>query len=77
MGTGLHEEYARDYHVEAASNKRFGLVVGAILLLFGCIRAYFHGEIGWFSALLGGIGHRKPGRRRGRRFDDRLPATGA
>jgi hypothetical protein len=56
MATGLHEEFARDYQVEAASNKRFGLVVGAILLLFGCVRAYFHGEIGWFSALLGGIG---------------------
>jgi hypothetical protein len=56
MASGLHEEFARDYQVEAASNQRFGLVVGAILLLFGCIRAGLHGEIAWFSALLGGIG---------------------
>jgi hypothetical protein len=53
---GLHEEFSREHAVEAASNKRFGLVVGAILLAFGCIRAYLHGEIGWFAGLLGGIG---------------------
>jgi hypothetical protein len=33
MGTGLHEEFSRDHEVAGASNKRFGLVVGAILLL--------------------------------------------
>jgi hypothetical protein len=53
---GLHEEFSREHAVEAASNKRFGLVVGAILLAFGAIRAYLHGEIGWFAGLLGGIG---------------------
>jgi hypothetical protein len=56
MGTGLHEEFARDYKVEAASNQRFGLVVGAILLAFGGLRAFLHGEFGWFSAALAGIG---------------------
>src|SRR6266850_830143 len=56
MATGLHEKFSREHTVEAASNKRFGLVVGAILLLFGGVRAYLHGEIGWFSALLGAIG---------------------
>lgn len=56
MGTGLHEEYARDYHVEAASNKRFGLIVGGIALAFGCIRAWLHSEIGIVSGVLGGIG---------------------
>jgi hypothetical protein len=56
MGTGLHEEYTRDYHVEAASNKRFGLIVGAIALAFGCIRAVLHGEIGVVAGALGGIG---------------------
>jgi hypothetical protein len=54
--TGLHEEFSREHAVEAASNKRFGLVVGAILLAFGAIRAYLHGEIGWFSGSLGGVG---------------------
>jgi len=53
---GLHEEFSREHAVEAASNKRFGLVVGAILLAFGCIRAYLYGEVGWFSGPLGGIG---------------------
>ena len=52
MGTGLHEEFSRDYEVEAASNKRFGLVVGAILLVFGAIRAWLHGEVGWFAGRL-------------------------
>ena len=56
MATGLHEEFSRDYAVEAASSKRFGLVVGAILLLFGCVRAWLQGEIGWFSGLLGCTG---------------------
>jgi hypothetical protein len=56
MATGMHEEFSRDYAVEAASSKRFGLVVGAILLVFGAIRAYLHGEIGWFAGVLGGIG---------------------
>jgi hypothetical protein len=53
---GLHEEFSREHAVEAASNKRFGLVVGAILLVFGCIRAYLHGEIGWLAGVLGGAG---------------------
>ena len=53
---GLHEEFSREHAVEAASNKRFGLVVGAILLAFACIRAYLHGEIGWVAGVLGGIG---------------------
>ena len=39
METRLHEEFARDYPVEGASNKRFGFVVGGIALLFGCVRA--------------------------------------
>jgi hypothetical protein len=54
--TGLHEEFSREHAVEAASNKRFGLVVGGIALAFGCLRAYLHGEIGWFAGLLGAIG---------------------
>ena len=53
---GLHEEFSREHAVEAASNKRFGLVVGAILLAFGCIRGYLHGEIGWLAGVLGGVG---------------------
>src|SRR5689334_9196760 len=56
MASGIHEEFSRDYAVEAASNKRFGLVVGAILLAFGAIRAWLHHEIGWFAGALGGIG---------------------
>jgi hypothetical protein len=56
MASGLHEEFARDYQVEAASNKRFGLVVGAILLAIGAIRATLHWEIGWLAGILGGIG---------------------
>jgi hypothetical protein len=56
METGLHEEFSRDYEVAGASNKRFGLVVGAILLLFGAVRGYLQGEIGWFAGLLGGVG---------------------
>ena len=56
MKAGLHEKFSRDYAVEAASNKRFGLVVGAILLVFGAIRSYLHGEIGWFAGTLGAVG---------------------
>ena len=56
MGTGLHEEFARDYKVESASNKRFGLVVGAILLVIGCVRAWLHAEFGAFSGSLASIG---------------------
>jgi hypothetical protein len=56
MASGLHEEFARDYQVEVASNKRFGLVVGVILLLIGAIRAFLHWEIGWLAGVLGGIG---------------------
>lgn len=56
MASGLHEEFARDYAVEAASEKRFGLVVGGILLAIGAIRAVLHWEIGWLAAILGGAG---------------------
>jgi hypothetical protein len=56
MATGLHEEYTRDYHVEAASNKRFGLIVGGIALAFGCVRAWLHGEVGVVAGVLGGVG---------------------
>src|SRR5215510_770282 len=56
MATGTHEEFAREYAVEAASNKRFGLVVGAILLVFGAIRAWLHHEIGVVAGALGGVG---------------------
>jgi|SRR5947209_9149718 len=54
--TGLHEEFSREHAVEAASNKRFGLVVGGIAFAFGCLRAYLRGEAGWFAGVLGGIG---------------------
>ena len=56
MTLGLHEEFTREHAVKAASNKRFGLVVGAILLVFGCVRAWLHGEVSWFAGLLGAIG---------------------
>ena len=46
MASGLHEEFSREHAVEAASNKRFGLVVGGIALVFGCARAWWHAEIG-------------------------------
>ncbi len=56
MASGLHEEFSRDYAVESASNKRFGLVVGGILLAIGAIRALWHWDIGWVAGILGGIG---------------------
>jgi hypothetical protein len=56
MATGTHEEFSRDYAVEAASNRRFGLVVGAILLAFGAIRTWLHGEVGHLAGVLGGVG---------------------
>ena len=56
MVTGLHEEFAREERIAPASNRRFGLVVGAILLAIGCVRAWLHGEFGAFSGSLGGIG---------------------
>jgi len=56
LETGLHEEFSRDHAVEAASNKRFGLVVGSIALLFGCARAWWHAEIGLFSGILIAVG---------------------
>jgi len=46
MVTGLHEEFAREERIAPASNRRFGLVVGAILLAIGCVRAWLHGEFG-------------------------------
>jgi hypothetical protein len=53
---GLHEEFSREHAVEAASNKRFGLVVGGIALVFGCARAWWHAEVGYVSAILIAIG---------------------
>ena len=52
MVSGLHEEFSREHAVEAASNKRFGLVVGGIALLFGCVRTWWHAEIGLLSGVL-------------------------
>jgi hypothetical protein len=52
MASGLHEEFSREHAVETASNKRFGVVVGGIALVFGCVRAWLHGEVGWFSGAL-------------------------
>src|SRR5207248_774781 len=51
-----HEQYTREYVIETASNRRFGLVVGGIFLLIGCIRAYLHWEMGWLAAILAAIG---------------------
>jgi len=51
-----HEQYIREYVIETASNRRFGLVVGGIFLLIGSIRAYLHWEIGWLAAILAAIG---------------------
>jgi hypothetical protein len=56
MTRGPHEDFSRDYHVAAASDRRFGFVIGALLALFGAIRAYFHGEIGPLSGALCVIG---------------------
>ena len=51
MASELHEEFSREHAVQASSNKRFGLVVGGIAFLFGCVRAWWHSEVG----LLGGV----------------------
>jgi len=56
MAEGLHEEFSREHAVEASSNKRFGLVVGGIALLFGCVRTWWHGEIGLLSGTLIAVG---------------------
>src|SRR4051794_6286968 len=56
MAEGLHEEFSREHAVEAASNKRFGFVVGGIAVLFGCVRTWWHSEVGWVSGALIGIG---------------------
>jgi hypothetical protein len=56
VASGLHEEFSREHVVEAASNKRFGLIVGGIAFAFGCIRAYLHAEIGWLAGALMAIG---------------------
>jgi hypothetical protein len=56
MAEGLHEEFSREHAVEASSNKRFGLVVGGIALLFGCVRAWWHNEVGLLSGALMAIG---------------------
>jgi hypothetical protein len=50
--TEMHEELARDYEVPASSNRKFGFVVGGILLLFACVRAYLHGEFAIVSSVL-------------------------
>ena len=51
-----HEQFSRDYAVESASNRRFGLIVGGIFALIGCIRAYLHGELGWLACAFVGLG---------------------
>lgn len=56
VASGLHEEFSREHAVEAATNKRFGLVVGGIALAFGCLRAWWHAEIGLLSGVLMAIG---------------------
>jgi Saxitoxin biosynthesis operon protein SxtJ len=56
VASGLHEEFSREHAVEAASNKRFGLVVGGIALVFGCLRAWWHDEVGLLSGALMAIG---------------------
>src|SRR3954451_11355798 len=56
MAEGLHEEFSREHTVEAASNKRFGLVVGGIALLFGCVRSWWHNEVGLLSGALVAMG---------------------
>jgi saxitoxin biosynthesis operon SxtJ-like protein len=56
VASGLHEEFAREYAVEAASNKRFGLVVGGIALAFGCLRTWWHAEVGILGGVLIAIG---------------------
>jgi hypothetical protein len=56
LTAGLHEEFSREHGAAPASNKRFGLVVGAIAVLFGSIRTWWHGEIGWLSGALAGVG---------------------
>jgi hypothetical protein len=52
MALGLHEEFSREHAVEAASNRRFGLVVGGIALVFGCVRTWLRGEVGIISGIL-------------------------
>jgi peptidoglycan/LPS O-acetylase OafA/YrhL len=52
----MHEEYSRDYKVEGASNRRFGLIIGGILVLIAGIRVYRHGEVDGFSAALSVVG---------------------
>ena len=56
MTEGLHEEFSREHAVEASSNKRFGLVVGGIALLFGCVRAWWHNEVGPLSGAMVTVG---------------------
>jgi len=53
----LHEQFSRGHlKVEHASNRRFGLIVGVIVLVIGGVRAYIHGHIGTFDATLAIIG---------------------
>lgn len=51
--TELHEQFSRSHQkVRHASDRRFGVVVGAIFFLIGSVRAYLHGQIGGFDATL-------------------------
>jgi hypothetical protein len=53
----LHEQFSRGHQkVEHASNRRFGLVVGAIVLLIGCIRAYIYDNFGTLDGTLAASG---------------------
>jgi hypothetical protein len=53
----LHEQFSRGHQkVEHASNRRFGLIVGAIVLLIGCIRAYIYDHFGTLDGTLAAIG---------------------
>jgi hypothetical protein len=52
--TTLHEQFLRGHQrtVEHASNRRFGIVVGAVFFLIGAVRLYLHGQIGALDAIL-------------------------
>ena len=56
MATGLHEEFSRDTRSRRRATSASASWSAAILLAFGCLRAWLHGEVGWFSGVLGGIG---------------------
>src|SRR5262245_33811744 len=53
----LHEQFHRGHErVEHASNRRFGVVIGAIVFAIGAIRAYVLGSFGTFDVTLSVIG---------------------